>query len=563
MGRKRKPQIKKSSPNQSTWHTHPIHWLPLNNIQIFFIFISILTPIVFGLLSVSFGQDNNWDLRNYHYYNPYAFFNGRFLFDYAPAQLQTFINPALDFPFYFFVTQFSPKTVGFAMGAIQGFNFFILFSICYYLFLHKPPSTRLLFALISAAVGVYAPIMIGELGNSTNDIVTSLFALGAVLIIVRQLGRKDEVDAPALNYALIAAGVLVGLGAGLKLTLAVYGIGLLFAQLLLQNNWTQRLKSSAVTIAGMIGGLLISSGFWMYRLWAAFGNPLFPFYNNIFNSPYYPFKNFADTRFLPSGFFDHLFFPFFLLFSNRYTDPQHHYRDPRFAIVFLLVLIATVIFFAKRSKATPKSNYSVKEKKIKLIHIFLFSFFLVSYILWQIKFSILRYTSALEMLAPAVIFILLFYIITNKYYRLLTYILLLVMITTGMRAIQTDRLPWGSTFFQVQVPRFADPDHTIILVSQNRPWSYVIPTFPETIRFLSVNNNFTKPNHNTMFQQEMLQILNSHDGPLYLMSRKEYLPYDARLLVSYRLGIDPRGSLPIRSRHERDGLRLWTVKQWK
>jgi hypothetical protein len=33
------------------------------------------------------GLDSNWDLRNYHLYNPHAWLTGRMAIDIAPAQL--------------------------------------------------------------------------------------------------------------------------------------------------------------------------------------------------------------------------------------------------------------------------------------------------------------------------------------------------------------------------------------------------------------------------------------------------------------------------------------------
>src|SRR2546425_5096832 len=45
-------------------------------------------------------QDVNWDLRNYHFYNAWAFVHGRLGWDLAPAQGGTFHNPLPDPPFY-------------------------------------------------------------------------------------------------------------------------------------------------------------------------------------------------------------------------------------------------------------------------------------------------------------------------------------------------------------------------------------------------------------------------------------------------------------------------------
>ncbi len=56
---------------------------------------------VSSAVSIALGQDANWDLQNYHFYGPWALLEGRaFGCDIAAAQLQTYLNPLLDLPFY-------------------------------------------------------------------------------------------------------------------------------------------------------------------------------------------------------------------------------------------------------------------------------------------------------------------------------------------------------------------------------------------------------------------------------------------------------------------------------
>ena len=50
--------------------------------------------------ALALGQDSGHDLRNYHWYNPWALLNGRLSIDLAPAQLQTYFNPSLDLLYY-------------------------------------------------------------------------------------------------------------------------------------------------------------------------------------------------------------------------------------------------------------------------------------------------------------------------------------------------------------------------------------------------------------------------------------------------------------------------------
>src|SRR5918994_883963 len=62
--------------------------------------ICLAVPLGCVLLNLVLGQDANWDLRNYHWYNAYSFLTGRFGFDVVPAQTPSFYNPTLDIPFF-------------------------------------------------------------------------------------------------------------------------------------------------------------------------------------------------------------------------------------------------------------------------------------------------------------------------------------------------------------------------------------------------------------------------------------------------------------------------------
>jgi hypothetical protein len=58
-----------------------------------FIVVALLVCCGTGLISVALGPDNNWDLRYYHLYAPWAYLHGRYLYDIGPAQYQGFFNP--------------------------------------------------------------------------------------------------------------------------------------------------------------------------------------------------------------------------------------------------------------------------------------------------------------------------------------------------------------------------------------------------------------------------------------------------------------------------------------
>src|SRR6478735_682546 len=51
--------------------------------------------LAFGAAACALGQSNNWDLRNYHWYDGWAWLHGRGLQDLAAAQSQSWFNPLL------------------------------------------------------------------------------------------------------------------------------------------------------------------------------------------------------------------------------------------------------------------------------------------------------------------------------------------------------------------------------------------------------------------------------------------------------------------------------------
>src|SRR5437660_1967047 len=90
--------------------------------------LMLVLIVAAGAVAVGLGQDANWDLQNYHYYNAWAWWHGRiFTKDLAAAQVQTFLNPVLDLPFYWMVTaEWAPRVIAFVMAIPAGIAAFFL-----------------------------------------------------------------------------------------------------------------------------------------------------------------------------------------------------------------------------------------------------------------------------------------------------------------------------------------------------------------------------------------------------------------------------------------------------
>lgn len=72
------------------------------------------------------------------------------------------------------------------------------------------------------------------------------------------------------------AGALIGIVCGLKLVFAIYALALLLGLLLVPIPWNVRFKLAILFGVCAFAGLQLTSGYWFYKIWNEFGNPLFP-----------------------------------------------------------------------------------------------------------------------------------------------------------------------------------------------------------------------------------------------------------------------------------------------
>ena len=517
--------------------------------------------VLFGIVSVSLGQDNNWDLRNYHYYNPYAFLTGRMAFDVAPAQMQSYFNPLSDLLYYFLINHLPPWWIGFIMGGLHGLALGLIVLIAYHSLAALDYWARVGLSLLCAGVGLYGPVFIGELGASQNDTTLSLLVLGAVLILVRRLGKRESLTGKPGLIALTLAGGFVGLAMGLKETVAIYAVGMAVALAVVERSWKGRIRAIGIWTGALLAACLLVRGFWLVELQSRFGNPLFPFFNNIFHSPWAEVKNWADPRYMHASIGEALVRPFMYVAKNQFTSFSNDFRDARYAVIYVLALAALVTWYVRRSKSGKVAPRDVHDGR-NPIRLFLLVFFVVTYVVWQVQFSIMRYIPTLEVLGPLLILLLTLYLTRRKWLQTLIVVGAFLFIVVDMQALnynRLERLSWTAKFWDVEVPHLSDPDHTVVIIAGGRPWGYLIPFFPPGTRFVRVESNFTHPRSPTRMQEEIRSIVANHQGPLFLLSRPQYLTVNNDVLKAYQLTASSQSPQPIRSRHEPAGLFLFSV----
>ncbi len=334
------------------------------------------------------GEDINWDWRNYHEYGAFALINGRFDADVAPGGFQTFLNPLPYLPAYLLRHYVSAPFWGMLLGALHGLNLALIYWFSRVVLGAAANAWALAAATVVAAFG---PMTLSEVGTSFADILTALPVIAGVGLVLSAGGQHRA------RY--VIAGMLIGAAAGLKLTNMVFFIGaavsLLYA--------TRPMMALCCFALGGAVGALGTGGAWAWRLWAEFGNPVFPFYNEIFRSPEAAFQSIADIRFMPHSLLEAFAYPFYWAVGDHRSS-ELAFRDPRFAIAFVLLAASAGVALLCRLRM-----YTRRDKQFML-------FFLAAYVVWLMAFSIHRYALALELLCAPLI-VLLFLRLSNALRR--------------------------------------------------------------------------------------------------------------------------------------------------
>lgn len=416
--------------------------------------IVILGSVLAGALYAWFvGEDINWDWRNYHEYGAFALLNSRFGIDVAPAGIQTFLNPLVYVPAYLLRHGVGAPLWGILLGAVHGLNLALVWWVSRLLLGASASAWSVLAAVVIAAFG---PMTLSETGTSFSDILTALPVIAGFGLIL----SAGEQRAPRL----VIGALLIGAAAGLKLTNAAFLIGAGVSVLLAADPIR---KMGAFAIAGAAGGLA-TGGAWAWRLWAQFGNPLFPFYNSIFRSPEAPLAPNADLRFMPHNLLDAAAYPFYWL-AGDHPSLELPFRDPRFVLVTVLFAATWIAGLIRKLDI-----FQLRDKQFMW-------FFAVSYGLWMYAFSIQRYIVVLELIAAPLIVLLLLRLaqvmcgtaearaplIANR-----AALVVAVMIAIWSRSPDWGRRPWSDPY-QPQLSAALSAPATYLMLQ--KPTGYIAP----------------------------------------------------------------------------------------
>jgi hypothetical protein len=463
------------------------------------------TVAVWAVFVVCRGEDRAWDFRNYHWYIPYAFLNGRLGFDTAVAHQATYYNPFLDIPFYLLATHVRSWIALGMLGAVQGANTVPIYLIARSIFQVRQ---REIIAAIMALFAMTGSLTIYLAGTTYYDNVMSVFVLGGLALIVTQREQLRDGSLFAGSSIALAAAFPVGCAVGLKLPEAPFALGFAAALAILPGDARHRSTRLLAGGIGGVAGVALCAGYWFVKMGHLTGNPLFPYFNQYFHSPLALAASYRDMRFIPTSLRLQLLFPLLFSIDWRVADDLP-FQDVRVGLAYILVIVTVPLaLFVRRAREAIVAPDAAAA---------LLAFAVVSYVAWLKIFGIYRYILLLEILAPLLIAVCVALWPLASRTRLTIAGALLVGVLCLTRAELTDRAPVSDPYIQVTVPAIAHPDRTMILMTGETPMGYLVPSLPPQIPVVRIDGWMIRPDDGSPLTAETRVHVQKFGGDLYVI----------------------------------------------
>jgi hypothetical protein len=497
-----------------------------------------------GFVSLALGIDANWDLKNYHYYNPWALLHDRARVDLAPAGIQTFHNPLPDLPFYALITAGLPAwCIAFVMGVPAGIGAYFFFRIARLAVADLGIGREGLALLAICAVAFTATASLALVGSTMNEWQTAALVLAAVFLLVRELGARRG-PRPA---AFAAIGLLVGIAVGLKLAAAPYAFAVAVVTLISFANRPGRLRAFGALALSSLAGFALAYGYWAAVLESRYGNPFFPYFNALFGSEYWYRINFIDQRYRPHTLNHWLTWPVKLAERNRLMT-EVDMREPRLAVLYFVTIGLFVSALVEARRARRPLWELVREQipaSVRAIALFTGS----AYAFWVATSGIYRYTIPAELTASLLAVLGLRALLQGGTYR--DYVVAIACVAI---VAQTVVPSWGRVserrgpYFDVRVP-LVTPD--ALVISATEPVAYLVPFMPPGARLMRLLGPYQDDPFPHRFQKDMHAAVAAHAGPLFVLRWNDVVdPNEERMLAGYGLQRIDSQCAPVRTNVE-------------
>lgn len=336
--------------------------------------------IIIGIgFFMSVFPDRAYDTGNYHLIAQNPAFENYFTEDYAYGSFQVWGFRLADRMFYYF-----RYLLGYRLGTfLNVFIMFLAFTQLYDILdwiLSKYNSEKSIGSRIVCNRLVWSLAILFSLDAILmfGIYYVDLFAIPLTLEIIR-LFLKDSGEQRSIDIYYFA--ILNGICLGFKLTNIIYVIPMVLIYIV-RNYKSMRFKQ---WVWAILIGLFPFADYLVFNFICT-GNPVFPYFNGLFKSPFFLLSNWKDTRWGPSSFFEKIFWIIYAAFNPRYRQCEISNIKPAVLIIGLAsVLIRCFITIDNKKHSEP-----IEEKHYSSMRFFTITT-VVSTFLWSLTTGYSRY----------------------------------------------------------------------------------------------------------------------------------------------------------------------------
>jgi uncharacterized membrane protein len=382
-------------------------------------------------------------------------------------------------------------------------------------------NTRVLWPVpISAAAAVFG--LTGAATFATFATTQSELVPGLPLLIALAAWLALEKALRNTIWTALVVGGLAGISVGLKLTEAPLFLAMALAMAARYpcGQWSALREAFAFGVAGLVVFFALDSD-WLLGNAKAYGNPIFPYMNNVFHSDFVASEPWADLRFQPKTTTMALLYPAYWAFEPSGAVSELSMRDPRILLgcVSALIIVLGVAWRWLRDRKAPPIG-SIESLGFSLAIVFL-----VSYALWEKTWAIYRYLAVQESLSGVLVLAALPVAFgTRSRPWLMSGVFALIVIAT----LKTTEYPWwnraerGPQAISVKLPPLEQ--NAMVLFLDPQPYGYLVPWMPNSARAIGVNNNLVHPGSSGRLWSIIEAAVRDHQGPLWGVENRSDLP---------------------------------------
>lgn len=426
----------------------------------------------------------SWDTVHYHLYVAHAWWENRLPGELFAAGAQSYLNPLPHLPFYgAYLINDSRLFLAVVMALLHSINLWLLHFIACQMASPRDRVKRV-FIVCGVFLGGLSPGFLVETGGSFADVVVSIPALSALLLSLIWISGASE---NRRNVSMIyAAGLLSGIAVGLKPTAIVFCGALFFTLVLLSGRQAWSVAWRSVSAGAL--GLLLTAGGHAWMLWEAFENPVFPMFNAVFQSSWYPSITIVADRFRPADLSAALRFPMDMANPSKRVSFEELAVDIR--PVWLICSAFLTLFVALISRRALAGFCSLNDHRGAFFIGLLLVFFIP---MWIATSGNIRYAvEALLLLGPIIAFLALYFSVG---FRIVGFALVLVplVVQAALWLVFNERLSakinwdsWGKKLLDIYIPAPLDKAPAYYISMQTQSFAGFSPAFHRDSRFFNL-----------------------------------------------------------------------------